>query len=140
MKIFIAVVRKESRTNINDEPNLQECYLQSQQFLGSLSRNKFIEMFCKVIMIYFDKPWVSICCLGLSALMEKGPLKLSTGFQFLGPHDDLFQQPGIEEIYVHFSMLWGAQRPLTERHFSVSTLHSNITIVHQMLTPLMNYC
>lgn len=62
--------------------------------------------------------------------MEKGPLKLSTGFQFLGPHEDLFQQPEVEEIYLHFSMLWGAQRPLTERPFSVSTFHSNITIVH----------
>lgn len=34
--------------------------------------------------------------------MEKGPLKLSTVFQFLGSQEDIFQQPGVEEIFLQF--------------------------------------
>lgn len=44
---------------VYDEFNLKTSF-HSQVHLGSLIWTKFIEMFCKIIMMYFDKPMTCI--------------------------------------------------------------------------------
>lgn len=132
MKVFIVLVEKglgRKWSNLNSVfmyvMTLTFKLLSKHRYriLDSLNWTKFIEMFSKIVMIYFDKPKTCIWCRRLTELTRQchlTPLALS---QFLASFVDLSQQPWKEEIHFTYLRLPGLTVYL-RRCLQVTTLPS----------------